>query len=645
MYSFKKILFFCFLTALSISIIVCAPIKGSTQQIISKAFPPEKQYQKQHLVVGSELDYPPYALVNSQGKADGFSVDLIKAVAEVMDLELEFKVKPWNEIRTNLEKGEIDVLPLVSYNPERARVFDFSAPHTIAYAAAFARKGSPRINSIDDLRDQKIIVMKSDWTHDYLHRKNISPNLILVKDLADALRLLASGKYDYVFAPMLPGLLLVKQLHLSNIGVAGKPIQVENNDFSFAVKKGNTKLLFILNQGLQIIKTNGKYDQIYDKWFGEVAPRGMDQEEVIKLIRNIGIASAVLAFGILAWSFSLKRKVYFRTLELEKQIAQRIKVEMELRQTLQIKDELAKTATAQATQIEQAMKELRQTQSQLIHTEKMLSLGQLVGGLAHEINNPISFIYGNLSHLRNYHQNLVRLIQSYQQYYPDPPEWLQKDLEEIELDFVIEDGNKILKSMELGSERIRDIVLSLRNFSRLNEAEVKQVDIHKGIDSTLVILQNSLRIKPNYPEIKVIKNYGQIPPVECYPGQLNQVYLNLLTNAIYALEEKFKQEELTIKNQNNLDGKLDNYHIWINTELVNNNLVKINIADNGCGISEEVHKHIFDPFFTTKPVGKGTGLGLSISYQIVTVKHGGKLWCNSTPGKGTQFVIEIPMHL
>ncbi|TAF10525.1 MAG: hypothetical protein EAZ77_03090 [Nostocales cyanobacterium] len=641
MSSFRKFFFCCLLGALLTSIILFAPIKGLTLQTINKPSPP----QKQRLLVGSELDYPPYALVNSQGKADGFSVDLIKAVAEVMDLELEFKVKPWNEIRTNLEKGEIDVLPLVAYNPERARVFDFSAPHTIAYAAAFARKGSPAINSVDDLRNQKIIVMNSDWTHDYLLKKNISKNIIPAKDLADALRLLASGKHDYVFAPMLPGLLLVKDLHLSNLQVAGKPIQVENNYFSFAVKKGNDKLLVLLNQGLQIIKANGKYDEIYDKWFGEVDPKGIAQEEVFKLIRNMIIGSVVLTFGVITWSFSLKRKVHFRTLELQTEIAQRIKIESELRQTLQLKDEFAKTATEQATQIEQAMKELRQTQAQLIHTEKMLSLGQLVGGIAHELNNPISFIYGNLSHLQDHNQTLVSLVKSYQQHYSHPPEWQQAGWDQIEIDFIVEDTNKILKSMKFGSERIRDIVISLRNFSRLNEAEFKQVDIHKGIDSTLVILQNRLKIKPSYPEIQIIKNYAQLPQVECYPGQLNQVYLNLLTNAIDALEEKFKQNELTIQHQKNLDVQFRDPQIWITTDLVDHNLVKINISDNGCGISEAVNKRIFDPFFTTKPVGKGTGLGLSISYQIVTVQHGGKLWCNSTPGKGTQFVIEIPLSL
>ena len=279
--------------------------------------------------------------------------------------------------------------------------------------------------------------------------------------------------------------------------------------------------------------------------------------------------------------------------------------------------------------VQERTQELRETQSQLIQSEKMSSLGQLVAGIAHEVNNPANFIHGNLSHLSQYTQDLLELVQLYQKYYPHPGAEIQAKSEDIDLEFLLEDLSKILNSMKVGSERIRDIVKSLRNFSRLDEADFKAVDIHEGMESTLMILQNRLNARHKHPGIEVIKEYGNLPPLECYAGQLNQVFMNILTNALDALDEREQEEKKTIR---------------IRTSLYNSELVRICIADNGCGMTEEVKKRLFDPFFTTKPVGKGTGMGMSISYQIVTKKHQGQLWCRSKPGAGTEFWIEIPLH-
>ena len=280
-------------------------------------------------------------------------------------------------------------------------------------------------------------------------------------------------------------------------------------------------------------------------------------------------------------------------------------------------------------EIEATLIKLKKTQTQLIQTEKMSGLGQMVAGIAHEINNPVSFIYGNLEHVKGYAQNLIHLIDLYQKNYPDPIPEIQALLTSIDLDFLIPDLEKVLGSMETGAERITDIVTSLRNFSRLDEAEKKDIDIHTGLDSTLVILQNRIKAVGHFAEIEIVREYGDIPEVFCYASQLNQVFMNLLVNALDALEDQ-RQE-----------GK--NAAIRIQTSQVGNE-VSIVIEDNGPGMDKHTQRQIFDPFFTTKPIGKGTGLGLSISYQIIVEKHGGSLECWSALEQGTIFTINIPFE-
>ncbi|MCT7951740.1 PAS domain S-box protein [Ancylothrix sp. C2] len=282
----------------------------------------------------------------------------------------------------------------------------------------------------------------------------------------------------------------------------------------------------------------------------------------------------------------------------------------------------------QTQQLEQTLRQLQQTQTQLIQSEKMSSLGQLVAGVAHEINNPVSFIYGNIQPASDYIQELLTLIELYQKNYPKPTTEIEKFADQIDVDFVMEDLPKLLASMRMGAQRIKEIVLSLRNFSRLDEAEMKPVNLHEGIDNTLMILQNRLKETAGNPEIQVIKNYGKLPEVECYAGSLNQVFMNLITNAIDAIENQPKPRIITIETK--LCSALD--------------CAVIRIADNGSGMPEGVRTRLFDPFFTTKPVGKGTGLGLAISYQIVVEKHKGNIRCISSPGKGAEFIIKIPLQ-
>ncbi|WP_017304805.1 ATP-binding protein [Spirulina subsalsa] len=343
---------------------------------------------------------------------------------------------------------------------------------------------------------------------------------------------------------------------------------------------------------------------------GVLQPASGDSPALI-LLRLEQRASANLDFAV------LNQKID----ELSEEIHRRKQVESEL--------------VEKNSQITHALQQLKTTQIKLIQTEKMSSLGQLVAGICHEVNNPVSFIHGNLSHAEEYVQNLVELIRLYQEEYPDVPPHIKEYQAEVDLDFILQDLDSLLGSMRMGTQRILEIVQSLRNFSRLDQSEAKAVDIHDGIESTLLILRNRLGTPLRGSPIEVIRDYNDLPLIHCYPGQLNQVFMNLISNAIDALIEADIARN---------SDELEQYpaQLYISTKQVNSETIGITIKDNGLGICEQVCPHIFDPFFTTKPVGKGTGLGLSISYKIITDLHQGQLICHSVPGQGSEFRVEIP---
>jgi PAS domain S-box-containing protein len=319
-------------------------------------------------------------------------------------------------------------------------------------------------------------------------------------------------------------------------------------------------------------------------------------------------------------------------------ITDRKVAEMQLHATLAEKDTLARQAQEQAQKIEQTLRTLQQTQSQLVQTEKMSSLGQLVAGVAHEINNPVSFIYGNISHANGYIDNLFSLVKLYQAKYQNPEPAIAALTEQIELDFVMDDLPKVMESMWIGAERIVEIVASLKTFSRMDEVDVKPADLHLGIDSTLMILRSQLKALPDRSEIHIVRNYGDIPLVECLAGQLNQVFMNILGNAADALHE----HEFTCQAAAATQGETYQPTITVTTRRIDQQ-VEIRIQDNGPGIGEAFRQRIFDPFFTTKPIGQGTGLGLSISYEVVTEKHQGQLTCETALGVGTTFILQLPL--
>lgn len=287
-------------------------------------------------------------------------------------------------------------------------------------------------------------------------------------------------------------------------------------------------------------------------------------------------------------------------------------------------------AIEKANELSEALDQLKNTQAQLIQAEKMSSLGQLLAGVAHEINNPVSFISANLSYTKEYVNNLLKVVYFYQQENPSITTEIQLKFADIDLDFILKDLPKVISSMEVGAERICSIVRSLNNFSRNDQMKMSIVDIHEGIENTLLILQHRLNANDKHPGIQIIRQYDNIPDVECYSGQLNQVFMNIISNAIDALSESaIEKPDVTPT-------------IIISTKFLNSKNITIEITDNGPGITEAVKQKIFDPFFTTKNVGKGTGLGLSISYQIIVERHKGILKCKSVPGEGTKFYIQIP---
>ncbi|MBD2346027.1 sensor histidine kinase [Anabaena subtropica] len=349
--------------------------------------------------------------------------------------------------------------------------------------------------------------------------------------------------------------------------------------------------------------------------------RKITQESNFKLRANVTSNDEV---GTLAKSLNQLVnwvEVYTQELELSRQTLE-IRVEERTQELKQAHHTLEIRVEERTQELQKALQELQETQGQLIQTEKMSSLGQMVAGIAHEINNPVNFIYGNIECADNYIQDLLHIINLYQQQYPTPHHIIAETIEEIDFNFVSQDLVNLLSSMKIGAQRIREIVLSLRNFSRLDEADIKEVDIHEGIDNTLLILNHRLKLG-----IELIKNYGHLPMIECYPAQLNQVFMNIINNAIDAL----------LDHSNNQTSK----SLFISTR-VEQDYIKVSICDNGPGIPKEIRQKLFDPFFTTKPVGKGTGLGLSISYQIME-KHKGKIELFSELSQGTEFLITLPI--
>ncbi|MDJ1183804.1 response regulator [Roseofilum sp. BLCC_M143] len=439
------------------------------------------------------------------------------------------------------------------------------------------------------------------------------PNILLVDDTPNNLRLLSSllGKQGYKVRSVINGMMALK-------AASAKPPD-----------------LILLD--INMPEMNGY--EVCEKLKANETTRSIP---VIFLSALDDVLDKVKAFEVggcdyITKPFQIEEVVVRVENQLQLRQAQRMLSEQNVLLEQEICDRKRIQASLEAREVElqQALNEIKSTQMQLVQKEKMASLGQLVAGIAHEINNPISFIYGNVTYANDYFLSLVNVLRIYQEHYPKPLPAVENAIEDIDLDFVVEDLGKLMNSMQTGVERIHAIVLGLRIFSRLDEAAIKAVNLHEGIDSTLLVIQYRLQATNNRPAIEAIANYGDLPKVTCSSGQLNQVFLHLIENAIDALDSRY------------LDPNLDPSivpTIQISTKSIDDNRVQICFTDNGIGIPEEITNRIFDPFFTTKNVGQGTGLGLSICYQIIVEQHQGELRYEALPGGGSQFIIEIPVY-
>ncbi len=436
---------------------------------------------------------------------------------------------------------------------------------------------------------------------------------IPINRVVEAIGNLNQGKGSYAFALNSQGVPIAHP----NTELIGTP---EKAAESF-LKSSNPRLAEITQQ-MVAKRTNIELAQLDGKWsYVAYTPLREANWSVALIVPKENIESPLQALNLLATVLGGLLLVglisAWRQVQLYEQIRDR-----------------ALISSQQAQQLTKTLKELQNTQAQLIHTEKMSSLGQLVAGVAHEINNPANFIHANLNHASVYSEGILDLLKLYEQTYPNPTPEIRDRAQDLDIEFLAEDLPKLMASMQVGTKRIRQIVLSLRNFSRLDEADMKFVDINEGLDNTLMILNHRLTATPDQPEIQIVKKYGDLPLVECYAGQLNQVFMNVLVNAIDAVEESLAiSHPSLVKNQG---------QIRIRTELTDEKQVIIQIYDNGIGMSEDVKQRVFDHMFTTKPVGKGIGLGMAIAYQIVVDKHRGTIEIDSTPGCGTEFTIRIP---
>ncbi|MGX9418813.1 transporter substrate-binding domain-containing protein [Vibrio sp. WJH972] len=529
--------------------------------------------QEEVIIVGGDHNFPPYEFINSDGQPDGYNTELTLAIADVMGLEVEVRLASWDEMKLSLEDGRINMLQGISYSAARAKIIDFTPPHSLIHHSLFARKGSPHINSTADLSGKSVLLQRGGIMAEQLANSGLDAQFIYVDTHAAALRELASGKHDYAFVANLPGLYLGKELELSNIETAGQIFGSQR--YGYGVLKGNDELLAKFNEGLAILKNTGKQEEIYNKWFGSYTSLGVNWQQVTIFLVSSALIISLIFGVVIIWNRSLARQVSIRTKAQELQ------------------------------------------HQQLIQADKMASLGILVSGVAHEINNPTSLLLLNLPVLKESFEDIEEILDTHYETYGD------FDIAGLKYSRMKDEYPTMLSDMLEGTHHIRRIVNDLRDFARQEPLELSdQVDLNQVIAAAIRLTDRTIRSSTD----NFTVNYDNTLPLFKGSSQrLQQVIINLIVNACQALESKSQR-------------------ITINTHYqTKSNTIFMHVTDTGVGIDPSHIKRLSDPFFTTKREQGGTGLGLSISSSIVE-EHQGKLSFNSQLQQGTEVTLCLPLN-
>ncbi|BDG01119.1 transporter substrate-binding domain-containing protein [Anaeromyxobacter oryzae] len=536
------------------------------------------------IVVGADRDYPPYEFLDRDGKPAGYNVELTRAIAEVMGLEVEFRFGDWSEIRAGLDAGQIDVLEGISFSDERARTLDFSPPHAIVHHAIFARRGTPPVASLEELRGKEVIVFGGGIMDETLTQRGLGATLVRTGTPADALRLLASGEHDYVVVALLPGIWITRELQLTNVVPVARSIAAER--YGFAVRKGNGELLARLDEGLAILKKTGRYEELHQRWLGVLEPQGLSLGTVARWATLVLVPLLAILAGTVLWSRSLQRQVAVRTASLAREVAER----------------------------RRAVEELRQHQRQLVQADKLAALGVLVSGVAHEINNPVGLVLLNMPLLKETFGDLLSELDA---------RGGNEGLTIAGLPYarLREELPGLLDEMHAGGRRIKRIVDDLKDFARReDDPALEPVDLNDVARAAARLVGNAIRNATDRFELALGDG---LPRVRVNSQRIEQVVVNLLLNACEALPDASHGIRLSTRHD------------------AERGEVLLEVRDQGVGIPPEHLARIEEPFFTTKRTAGGTGLGLSVSAGIVK-DHGGTLRFTSEVGAGTVATIALP---
>ncbi len=562
---------------LAVFVVTAVPVAGTD------ALPPETI---SIVVVGGDRGYPPYEFLDEEGRPSGFNVELTQAIARVMGMEVEIRLGAWSEMRQALARGNVDIVQGMVPSKERAAEVDFALPHAVVHQSIWNRSKGEPITSVEQMRDREVIVMRGSIMHDFMLQQEVAARLIPVDSLADALRLLASGKHDCALVAKLPGQYLIGKLGLGNIEPVARPLLA--HDYGYAVRKGNRELLARFNDGLSILKESGEYQQLYRKWLGVLEPPLLPWSRIIRY-GILAVAPLLLVLGgTVIWNRTLKNEVALRTAALEKEVAER----------------------------QRAMDELKVQQRQLIQADKMTSLGILVSGVAHEVNNPTGLILLNLPHLQKSWEDAEPVLEEHYRLRGDfRLGWLQYSRMRKEIP-------QMFAEMQDGARRIKRIVEDLKDFARRDDADLSAaVDLNAVVAAALRLVDNSIRQATR----RLSVDYGAEMP--CFRGnhqRIEQVVVNLVLNACQALPDA--ESGIFLRT-------------WYDAE---RRSVLLEVRDEGVGITPEQLPHLTDPFFTTKRETGGTGLGLSVSAGIVK-EHGGSLAFCSAVGAGMTVTLALPV--